>query len=85
MGHTLRELKLGYALLAENVAYSTFVNGCGVIPDPLPSYTEVFSGGCVEGYVGWEIKSSDVKSLVMFDNPLSYRRSTERMYFSLVP
>ena len=60
VGHTLRELELGYALLAENVAYSTFENGCDVIPDPLSSYTEVFSGGCVEGYVGREIKSSDV-------------------------
>lgn len=70
------------AVGASNVAYSTFENNCGVIPDELPD-SEVFTGGCIEGYVGWEIKSSDAYSLVMYDKPFSFGE-TERIYFSLV-
>lgn len=65
-----------------NVAYSTFQNSCGVIPDSFPSFTEVFDGGCIDGYIGWEIKSSDSNSLVMYDCPFSFDE-TERIYFSL--
>ncbi len=60
---------------ASAVAYD---QGCGVMPDPLPD-SEVFSGGCVEGYAGWEVKSSDVGSLVMYYD----RYGVERIYFSL--
>ena len=60
---------------ASAVAYDQSV---GVMPDPLPD-SEVFSGGCVEGYAGWEVKSSDVGSLVMYYD----RYGVERIYFSL--
>ncbi len=65
-----------------NVVYD-YNNGCGVIPDPLPG-SEVFTGGCIEGYIGWEIKSSDANSLVMFDKPLSSGSTGERVYLSLM-
>jgi len=68
-----------WAVGASNVAYN-YENRCGVIPDPLPR-TEIFRGGCVEGYVGWEIKSDDVDSLVMYHHDYS---SLPRVYFSLV-
>lgn len=60
---------------ASAVAYD---QGVGVMPDPLPD-SEVFGGGCVEGYAGWEVKSSDVESLVMYYD----RYGVERIYFSL--
>ena len=53
-----------------NVGYSTFQNNPGVIPDQLPS-SDVFTGGTIEGNVGWEIKSSDANALEMYDRPIS--------------
>ena len=65
-----------------SVGYSTFENSPGVIPDPLPG-SEVFSGGVIEGNIGWEIKSSDASSLVMYDNPISFGDSKDRVYMAL--
>ena len=65
-----------------SVGYSTFENSPGVIPDPLPD-SEVFSGGVIEGNIGWEIKSSDASTLVMYDNPISFGDSKDRMYMAL--
>ena len=65
-----------------SVGYSTFENSPGVIPDPLPD-SEVFSGGVIEGNIGWEIKSSDASSLVMYDNPISFGGNKDRIYMAL--
>jgi hypothetical protein len=65
-----------------SVGYSTFENSPGVIPDPLPD-SEVFSGGVIEGNIGWEIKSSDASSLVMYDNPVSFGGNKDRVYLAL--
>lgn len=54
------------AVGASNVAYTTFDDSCGVIPDEISS-TDVFTGGAVTGNVCWSVLSSDVPSLVMFD------------------
>jgi len=47
-----------------SVGYTTYGNNAGVIPDLLPD-SELFSGGVVEGNIGWEIKSSDASALVV--------------------
>ena len=65
-----------------SVGYSTFANSPGVIPDPLPD-SEVFSGGVIEGNIGWEIKASDAGSLVMYDNPISFGDGKSRVYMAL--
>jgi uncharacterized short protein YbdD (DUF466 family) len=65
-----------------SVGYSTFANSPGVIPDQLPD-SEVFSGGIIEGNIGWEIKSSDAGSLVMYDNPISFGGKSDRIYMAL--
>ena len=65
-----------------SIGYSTFANNPGVIPDPIPE-SEVFTGGVIEGNVGWEIKSSDANALVMYDNPLSFGGNNDRMYMAL--
>jgi tetratricopeptide (TPR) repeat protein len=73
----------GYRLRAvgpSSVGYSTFENNPGVIPDPLPD-SEVFTGGIIEGNIGWEIKSSDANALVMYDSPLLSQNN--RVYMAL--
>jgi hypothetical protein len=65
-----------------SVGYTTFTNHAGVIPDPLPD-SEVFSGGVIEGNIGWEIRSSDASTLVMYDNPISLGDSKDRVYMAL--
>jgi hypothetical protein len=65
-----------------SVGYSTFQNSPGVIPDPLPD-SEVFSGGVIEGNIGWEIKSSDASLLVMYDSPISFGDNKDRIYMAL--
>lgn len=65
-----------------SVGYSTFQNSPGVIPDLLPD-SEVFSGGVIEGNIGWEVKSSDASSLVMYDSPISFGDNEDRIYMAL--
>jgi hypothetical protein len=65
-----------------SVAYSTFENYVGVIPDPLPD-SEVFSGGVITGNVGWEIRSSDANALVMYDEPMSLFGNDDRVFMAL--
>jgi hypothetical protein len=52
------------------LSYSTFENSPGVIPDPLPN-SDVFAGGVITGNIGWQIRSSDSDSLLMYDKPLN--------------
>lgn len=65
-----------------SVAYQTFDPGCGVIPDPVP-FTEVFTGGRVEGNVCWSVQTSDVDSLVMFSEDYVRFDQERRVWFSL--
>lgn len=48
-----------------NVAYSTFDPGCGVLPNALP-VADTFKGGKISGNLCWQVKKSDVASLVMY-------------------
>ncbi len=65
------------------VAYDTFDPGCGVIPDELDSFTELFTGGQIEGNECWQIASQDVDSLLMFVDFGIVNRV--RVWFSLKP
>jgi hypothetical protein len=69
------------AVGSSSVAYSTYEDSCGEIPDELPS-REVFSGGTITGNVCWSVGSEDVDSLVMY-----YRNADqdERVFLSLTP
>lgn len=67
-----------------SVAYQTFDPGCGVYPNPVP-YTEVFTGGRVEGNVCWAIQTSDVNSIVMFSEDFVEFDRERRVWFSLDP
>lgn len=65
-----------------SVAYSTFENSCGSIPDKLPD-AEVFEGGTIEGNVCWAVKEEDTAALVMYDNPFTFD-DIERVFLSLI-
>lgn len=64
-----------------SVAYSSYEDSCGEIPDELPS-REVFSGGTITGNVCWSIESGDTESLVMY-----FRNADQdnRVFLSLTP
>ena len=47
------------------VVYTTFENYCGVIPDELPTFTELFTGGALRGWQCWQISSADTDSLLL--------------------
>ncbi len=75
LGTTAARLDAGLGMRgigASNVAYTTFGNSCGVLPDP-NLYThdpEVFTGGVVSGNAAcWEISAADASSLVMYFQP----------------
>jgi hypothetical protein len=46
------------------VVYNTSAN-CGVIPDQLDEFRDVFPGGTVEGNLCWEVADEDAESLVL--------------------
>jgi putative cell wall-binding protein len=58
------------------IAYSTFEDSCGVIPDRVSS-REVHTGGTIEGNVCWEVRSADAPTLTLFDDPLGARDGYE--------
>jgi hypothetical protein len=64
------------------VAYETYEDRCGVIPDEL-SDAEVFPGGTIEGNICWSVKKEDVKTLVMFVDSYVTFDQKDRVYFSL--
>ena len=70
------------ALGDSGAAYTTFGESCGVIPDQIDSYRELFTGGEVEGNECWQIASDDADSLVMFLEADHYS-GEPRIWFSL--
>lgn len=64
------------------VSYSAFEDSCGVIPDRV-SDAEVFAGGTIEGNVCWSVETSDVASLVMYDDSFLSFGSSDRRWWLL--
>lgn len=52
-----------------NVEYTQFETSCGVIPNKFESSRSIFEGGELIGNICFSIDSSDVNSLVMYDDP----------------
>lgn len=72
----------GYRLRAvgpTSVAYSTYGNSVGVIPNELDN-AEAFTGGAVVGNIGWAINMSDADRLVMYDD---YASADNRIFMAL--
>lgn len=59
--------------------YTVVQNSCGAAPDELPP-TLVSTGGVVRGNVCWAVRSTDVPSLVMYDQQMP---EVSRLYFAL--
>ena len=53
------------AVGARGVSY-TFEDTCGVIPDDINSFAEVFNGGVVSGNMCWSVFSDDTDQLVAY-------------------
>jgi hypothetical protein len=64
----------------EAVAYTTYYNTCGVIPDELGD-PDVYTGGTISGNVCWQIRSSDAESLVMYYE--TWWSDSERVFLAL--
>lgn len=67
---------------SSGVAYSTFDDYCGVVPDSLNDAPELFEGGTVELNLCWSVSSADVDSLVMYAEPF-FSSDNGRTWFSL--
>ena len=61
------------------VVYNTSAN-CGVIPDQLDEFRDVFPGGTVEGNLCWEVADEDAESLVLLVDEFAF--SSERVAFA---
>ena len=61
------------------VVYNTSAN-CGVIPDQLDEFRDVFPGGTVEGNLCWEVADDDAQSLVLLVDEFAF--SSERVVFA---
>ena len=66
------------------VVYRDYEDGCGVIPDELDDYRELFTNGATEGNKCWEISTSDAESLMLLvDSFVSF--DDQRFWFALEP
>lgn len=70
------------ALGSSAVAYREHEHRCGVIPDELDAYREVFEGGTVSGNICWQIESGDASELVMFAEEM-FSFDNGRWWFAL--
>ena len=83
-----RTFDAGYRLRLvgqSNVAYSQFENSCGVLPDELgkfDSYREMFEGGTLSGFACFSVKTSDIGTLVLYDDGPVFGDS-KRLFWAL--
>ncbi|CAN0469133.1 unnamed protein product, partial [Phaeothamnion confervicola] len=74
---------LGFkAVGSRDVAYTTFDDSCGVVPEGLNDAPELFEGGEVEVNLCWSVETADVDSLLMYVEPL-LSFDEDRIWFSL--
>lgn len=72
-----------YALGITSVAYRDFEDSCGVIPNELDSFANVFQGGTITGNVCWSIQSGDANALLLYvEESFSFFDDT-RVWWSL--
>lgn len=73
---------LGFQAVGKSdVAYNSG-DGCGVLPDALPS-TEVFEGGTIKGNICFAVTEGDVESLLLFSDSYVTFADEDRVYYSL--
>jgi hypothetical protein len=56
------------AVDASNLTYD-YDDGCGVIPDPLDEYGEVYAGGTLVGNLCWSVSTEHIDSLLLGISP----------------
>jgi hypothetical protein len=55
---------------------------CGVVPGKLENLQEIFTAGTIRGSVCWQVRTTDVNSLVMYIEP-GFSLQRERVFMSL--
>jgi hypothetical protein len=55
---------------------------CGVIPNAVDDFTELFPGGTVQGNLCWEVAATDIDSMVLIVDPI-FSFDEERYYIDL--
>ncbi len=73
------------ALGPSSVAYQNFIDLCGVIPDELNNFVDVFKGGTITGNVCWSVLEEDVPMLLMFIEDDTSFDADDRFWWSLAP
>jgi hypothetical protein len=72
--------KVSFAVAGPStVVYNTSAN-CGVIPDQLDEFRDVFPGGTVDGNLCWEVADEDAENLVLLVDEFAF--SSDRMIFA---
>ncbi len=67
-----------------NVAYESFEDSCGVIPDPIDDSGETFPGGSIVGNACWSVSAEDAGGLVLIVEP-TFSFDDVRAFLSLDP
>ncbi|HEX7099466.1 MAG TPA: hypothetical protein VF377_09490 [Acidimicrobiia bacterium] len=67
-----------------NVAYESFEDSCGVIPDPIDDSGETFPGGSISGNACWSVSAEDAHGLVLIVEP-GFSFDDTRAFLSLDP
>src|SRR5690606_22550320 len=65
-----------------SVAYTTYDDSCGVVPNDQFRANELFTGGSIRFNVCWSVPSEDVDSLVMFVEP-TFSFNAKPVFFAL--
>ena len=59
------------AVSDSNVAYTTYEDDCGVVPDDPYTVSDIFPDGTVKVNYCWSVKTEDVKNLLIYAEALS--------------
>jgi|GEM_PF-1692408 len=60
------EIAASFNVVGNRAVSYTFEDACGLIPDEIDSFAEVFPGGTVSGNMCWSVPSDDVDGIVMY-------------------
>lgn len=67
-----------------NVQYQDFQDSCGVIPNEIDTFKDVFQGGSITGNICWSVRTTDALALLMYGEE-SFSLDDRRVWWSLIP
>ena len=76
---------ISYSALGPSSVEYNYEDRCGVLPEELETFREVFEGGTITGNVCWAVTPEDAAALTMYADAGFDFEGTTRRWFSLVP